>query len=37
MPRWLQKQMSDAFFNKDKYQIKMLNQCWYFYRHKYEN
>ncbi|WP_143414527.1 cortex morphogenetic protein CmpA [Halobacillus massiliensis] len=34
MPRWLQKQMSNAFLNKDKYQIKMLNQCWYFYRHR---
>ncbi|WP_173917752.1 cortex morphogenetic protein CmpA [Halobacillus sp. Marseille-Q1614] len=34
MPRWLQKQMSNAFLNKDKYQIKMLNQCWYFYRRR---
>ncbi|MFD2923197.1 MULTISPECIES: cortex morphogenetic protein CmpA [Halobacillus] len=36
MPRWLRKQMSNAFLNKDKYQIKMLNQCWYFYRHRYK-
>ncbi|MFQ3545176.1 cortex morphogenetic protein CmpA [Halobacillus rhizosphaerae] len=32
MPGWLKKQMYSAFFNKDKYQIKMLNQCWYFYQ-----
>ncbi|UOQ44339.1 cortex morphogenetic protein CmpA [Halobacillus salinarum] len=32
MPGWLKKQICAAFFNKDKYQIKMLNQCWYFYQ-----
>ncbi|UOQ91810.1 cortex morphogenetic protein CmpA [Halobacillus shinanisalinarum] len=36
MPHWLRKQMFNAFLNKDKYQIKMLNQCWYFYHHRFK-
>ncbi|WP_181350143.1 cortex morphogenetic protein CmpA [Thalassobacillus sp. CUG 92003] len=36
MPEWLRNQMSRAFYKKDKYQIKMLNQCWYFYRREYK-
>ncbi len=32
MPNWLMKQMQKAFLEKDNYQIKLLNQCWYFYR-----
>ncbi|MCY7831819.1 cortex morphogenetic protein CmpA [Bacillus spizizenii] len=35
MPNWLKKQMQKAFFEKDNYQIKLLNQCWYFYRKKH--
>jgi hypothetical protein len=32
MPTWLQSQMQKAFYEKDRYQIKLLNQCWFFYR-----
>ncbi|HLU22923.1 cortex morphogenetic protein CmpA [Lederbergia graminis] len=32
MPVWFQKQMKKAFLEKNRYQIKLLNQCWYFYR-----
>ncbi|MEI5909373.1 cortex morphogenetic protein CmpA [Bacillus spongiae] len=31
MPKWLQNQMKRAFLEKDRYQIKLLNQCWFFY------
>ncbi|MBM7554403.1 cortex morphogenetic protein CmpA [Thalassobacillus pellis] len=36
MPGWLKKQMANAFYTKDKYQIKMLNQCWFFYKREYK-
>ncbi|MEQ6376717.1 cortex morphogenetic protein CmpA [Bacillaceae bacterium S4-13-58] len=32
MPNWFQKQMTKAFLEKNKNQIRMLNQCWFFYR-----
>ncbi|MFZ0444887.1 MAG: cortex morphogenetic protein CmpA [Bacillus sp. (in: firmicutes)] len=32
MPTWLLSQMQKAFYEKDRYQIKLLNQCWFFYR-----
>ncbi|MGP7819077.1 cortex morphogenetic protein CmpA [Niallia sp. 01092] len=32
MPSWLQNQMKRAFYAKDRYQIIVLNQCWYYYR-----
>ncbi|WP_163102424.1 cortex morphogenetic protein CmpA [Peribacillus alkalitolerans] len=32
MPKWLQSQIRRAFLEKDRYQIKLLNQCWYYYR-----
>ncbi|WML58061.1 cortex morphogenetic protein CmpA [Neobacillus sp. PS2-9] len=35
MPNWLQNQMKRAFYEKDRYQIKLLNQCWFFYRKKH--
>ncbi|MED0589042.1 cortex morphogenetic protein CmpA [Bacillus subtilis] len=35
MPNWLKKQIQKAFLEKDNYQIKLLNQCWYFYRKKH--
>ncbi|WP_307258665.1 cortex morphogenetic protein CmpA [Oikeobacillus pervagus] len=35
MPNWLQNQMRRAFHEKNRYQIKLLNQCWYFYREKH--
>ncbi|PWA06975.1 cortex morphogenetic protein CmpA [Pueribacillus theae] len=31
MPVWFKKQLMRAYFQKDRYQIKLLNQCWYFY------
>ncbi|MGG5254740.1 cortex morphogenetic protein CmpA [Neobacillus sp. SM06] len=34
MPIWFQNQMKRAFFEKNSYQIKLLNQCWFFYRKK---
>ncbi|WP_130859106.1 MULTISPECIES: cortex morphogenetic protein CmpA [Gracilibacillus] len=36
MPSWLKKQLRKAFYTKNKYQICLLNQCWYFYRDKEE-
>ncbi|WP_343843152.1 cortex morphogenetic protein CmpA [Salinibacillus aidingensis] len=35
MPNWFLKQMQNAFRKKDIYQIKMLNQCWFFYRRRF--
>ncbi|MCF6139342.1 MULTISPECIES: cortex morphogenetic protein CmpA [Bacillales] len=35
MPYWFKKQLRNAYFNKDRYQIKLLNQCWFFYRKKH--
>ncbi|HZH58200.1 MAG TPA: cortex morphogenetic protein CmpA [Metabacillus sp.] len=35
MPSWLQNQMQRAFLEKNRYQIKLLNQCWFFYRQKH--
>ncbi|MGA3882138.1 cortex morphogenetic protein CmpA [Bacillus pumilus] len=35
MPNWLKNQMQKAFFEKNHYQIKLLHQCWYFYRKKH--
>lgn len=32
MPTWLQNQIKKAFYEKDRYQVKLLNQCWYFYK-----
>ncbi|HJV32300.1 MAG TPA: cortex morphogenetic protein CmpA [Bacillales bacterium] len=34
MPTWLQNQMKKAFYDKNLYKIKLLNQCWFFYRNK---
>lgn len=35
MPKWFKNQIKKAFYEKNRYQIKLLNQCWYFYREKY--
>ncbi|MFC0523694.1 cortex morphogenetic protein CmpA [Pontibacillus salicampi] len=35
MPGWLKNQLMRAYLEKNTYQIKMLNQCWYFYRKKH--
>ncbi len=31
MPKWFQRQMLRAYLKKDIKQIKILNQCWFFY------
>lgn len=31
MPQWLQNQLSRAFLRKDKRNLRMLNDCWFFY------
>ncbi|QQZ09151.1 cortex morphogenetic protein CmpA [Heyndrickxia vini] len=35
MPTWFQNQMRKAFSEKNRYQIKLLNQCWFFYQQKF--
>lgn len=35
MPAWFQSQIQKAFLEKNRYQVKLLNQCWYFYREKH--
>ncbi|WP_246945290.1 cortex morphogenetic protein CmpA [Bacillus pinisoli] len=37
MPIWLKNQMTRAYFEKNRYQIKLLNQCWFFYRKKHHS
>ncbi|WP_127579912.1 cortex morphogenetic protein CmpA [Paenibacillus koleovorans] len=32
MPQWLCHQLERAFQKKDLRQIRLLNDCWYFYR-----
>ncbi|MDO7907273.1 cortex morphogenetic protein CmpA [Paenibacillus sp. JX-17] len=32
MPQWLSNQLMRAFNRKDRRQIMLLNECWYFYR-----
>ncbi|MGP4074035.1 cortex morphogenetic protein CmpA [Piscibacillus sp. B03] len=34
MPKWFKRQMLNAYANKDIRQIKLLNQCWFFYHSK---
>lgn len=31
MPQWLCNQLMRAYLKKDRRQIKMLNDCWFFY------
>ncbi|TLS34915.1 cortex morphogenetic protein CmpA [Pseudalkalibacillus caeni] len=35
MPTWFKKQLKQAYLNKDRYQIRLLNQCWFFYKRKH--
>ncbi|MED5072904.1 cortex morphogenetic protein CmpA [Anoxybacillus geothermalis] len=35
MPTWLKNQMRRAYYEKNLDQIKLLNQCWFFYRRKH--
>ncbi|WP_186445789.1 cortex morphogenetic protein CmpA [Paenibacillus cremeus] len=32
MPQWLCNQLMRAFYNKNHRQIRLLNDCWFFYR-----
>lgn len=32
MPQWLCNQLKSAYLRKDRRQIKLLNECWFFYR-----
>jgi len=34
MPQWLCNQLMRAFLKRDRRQIRLLNDCWYFYRTK---
>ncbi|MBB6451280.1 hypothetical protein HNR44_003274 [Geomicrobium halophilum] len=34
MPYWLRKQLEKAYFEKNHYEIVMLNKCWYTYLKK---
>lgn len=34
MPDWFKKQLERAYFEKNLYEIIMLNQCWYAYLKK---
>lgn len=34
MPQWLSNQLMRAFQSKNRRQIRMLNDCWFFYRNK---
>ncbi|MFC7394888.1 MULTISPECIES: cortex morphogenetic protein CmpA [Scopulibacillus] len=35
MPFWFKKQLREAYYKKDRYQIKLLNQCWFFYQERH--
>ncbi|MDX8362837.1 MULTISPECIES: cortex morphogenetic protein CmpA [Bacillaceae] len=32
MPTWFKNQIQKAYYEKNSYQIRLLNQCWFFYR-----
>ncbi|OXM13138.1 cortex morphogenetic protein CmpA [Paenibacillus herberti] len=34
MPQWLSNQLMRAFQQKDLRQVRLLNDCWFFYRTK---
>lgn len=34
MPQWLCNQLMRAFQSKNRRQVRMLNDCWFFYRNK---
>jgi len=34
MPQWLSNQLMRAFQKKDRRQIRLLNDCWFYYRTK---
>ncbi|MED1563014.1 hypothetical protein AJ85_11110 [Alkalihalobacillus alcalophilus ATCC 27647 = CGMCC 1.3604] len=37
MPSWLMNQLQRAYAEKNEYQIKILNQCWFYYQQKNSN
>ncbi|MCM3748294.1 cortex morphogenetic protein CmpA [Paenibacillus pasadenensis] len=34
MPQWLSNQLKRAFQQKDLRQVRLLNDCWFYYRNK---
>ncbi|ALA52011.1 cortex morphogenetic protein CmpA [Shouchella clausii] len=32
MPIWLKKQLRKAYAEKNRHQLKLLNQCWFYYK-----
>lgn len=36
MPYWLERQLRRAFLNKDRRQVRILNDCWYLYQETYK-
>ncbi|NEU32601.1 cortex morphogenetic protein CmpA [bacterium LRH843] len=32
MPSWLRQQLKRAYFQKDLSRIRILNQCWFYYK-----
>ncbi|MNL66366.1 hypothetical protein D3C87_1908180 [compost metagenome] len=36
LPQWLCHQLMKAYYKKDRRQIKLLNECWFFYRNSAE-
>ncbi|MDY7221029.1 cortex morphogenetic protein CmpA [Halalkalibacterium halodurans] len=34
MPNWLINQLRTAFAHKNRYKVKLLNQCWFYYQKK---
>lgn len=36
MPKWLSNQIMRAFHKRDSRQIRLLNECWFFYYNRRE-
>ncbi len=34
MPTWFKRQLRRAYADKNRYQVKVLNQCWFYYQRK---
>jgi hypothetical protein len=34
MPQWLRNQIMQAFYKKNLRQIRLLNDCWFFYHNR---
>nr|WP_090890127.1 cortex morphogenetic protein CmpA [Evansella caseinilytica] len=32
MPSWLQRQLQEAYHRKDLSRVRLLNQCWFYYK-----